>query len=175
MQGNWKISCTSWSNDQERSAKAINRTADVSRLSKEGQPYAEVGEGRAHAGENVVRSHMPATQSGTRMPQDWTVCEQAASVRKQERFTALLHHVTLNLLRDSFYALKHQASPGADGVTWQEYEAGLESRICDLHSGLHRATYRAHRRDESTYRRLMGGNARRASQHSRTRSFNRLL
>jgi len=67
---------------------------------------------------------------------------QAASVRKQERFTALLHHVTLNLLRDSFYALKRQASPGVDGVTWQEYEAGLESRLSDLHSRVHRGAYR---------------------------------
>jgi RNA-directed DNA polymerase len=47
-----------------------------------------------------------------------------------------LNHVTLNLLRDSFYALKRQASPGVDGVTWQEYETGLEGRLCDLHSRL---------------------------------------
>ena len=68
---------------------------------------------------------------------------QAASVRKQERFTALLHHVTLNLLRDSFFALKRQASPGVDGVTWQEYEAGLEDRLIDLHSRVHCGAYRA--------------------------------
>jgi retron-type reverse transcriptase len=68
---------------------------------------------------------------------------QAARERKQERFTALLHHVTLNLLRDSFYALKRQAAPGVDGVTWQEYEAGLEGRLFDLHSRVHRGAYRA--------------------------------
>jgi retron-type reverse transcriptase len=68
---------------------------------------------------------------------------QVASARKQERFTALLHHVTLNLLRDSFYALKRQAAPGVDGVTWQEYEAGLEGRLGDLHSRVHRGAYRA--------------------------------
>jgi hypothetical protein len=51
---------------------------------------------------------------------------QAAKDRKQERFTALLHHVSITLLRDSFYALKRQASPGVDNVTWQEYETGLE-------------------------------------------------
>jgi hypothetical protein len=38
------------------------------------------------------------------------------------RFTALLHHLTVGLLRDSFYALKRKAAPGVDGVTWQEYE-----------------------------------------------------
>jgi retron-type reverse transcriptase len=68
---------------------------------------------------------------------------QAASERKQERFTALLHHLSLNLLRDSFYALKRKASPGVDGVTWLEYETGLEGRLSDLHSRVHRGAYRA--------------------------------
>jgi retron-type reverse transcriptase len=69
--------------------------------------------------------------------------QQAARARKQERFTALLHHLTVNLLRDSFYALKRQAAPGVDGVTWQEYEAGLEGRLADLHNRVHRGAYQA--------------------------------
>jgi hypothetical protein len=52
------------------------------------------------------------------------------------RFTALLHHVTIHLLRDSFYALKQQAAPGVDGVTWKEYEAGVEGRLAELRSRL---------------------------------------
>jgi RNA-directed DNA polymerase len=68
---------------------------------------------------------------------------QAARARKQERFTTLLHHLSVGLLRDSFYALKRQASPGVDGVTWQEYETGLEDRLVDLHSRVHRGAYRA--------------------------------
>ena len=68
---------------------------------------------------------------------------KAAKERKQERFTALLHHLTVGLLRDSFYALQRQASPGIDGVTWQEYETGLEDRLVDLHSRVHRGAYRA--------------------------------
>jgi hypothetical protein len=68
---------------------------------------------------------------------------QAATERKQERFTALLHHLSLSLLRDSFYALKRQASPGIDRVTWQEYETGLEDRLRDLHSRVHGGAYRA--------------------------------
>jgi retron-type reverse transcriptase len=68
---------------------------------------------------------------------------QAAKERKQERFTALLHHLSVGLLRDSFYALQRQASPGIDGVTWQEYETGLEDRLVDLHSRVHRGAYRA--------------------------------
>jgi group II intron reverse transcriptase/maturase len=59
------------------------------------------------------------------------------------KFTALLHHLTVTLLRDSFYALKRKAAPGVDGVTWQEYETGLEGRLADLHSRVHRGAYRA--------------------------------
>jgi retron-type reverse transcriptase len=68
---------------------------------------------------------------------------QAAKDRKQERFTALLHHLSVALLRDSFYALKRQASPGVDGMRWQEYETGLEDRLTGLHSRVHRGVYRA--------------------------------
>jgi group II intron reverse transcriptase/maturase len=59
------------------------------------------------------------------------------------RFTALLHHITPELLRVSFYDLKRKAAPGVDGVTWQEYETGLEGRLADLHERIHRGTYRA--------------------------------
>ena len=148
MHENREISCTSWSNDQDRSAKAINRTADVNVQEKsdcaavpvnqpnnEGQqPSAEAGEGRAQTEENTVQSHMRPTQSGKGMSHGLHGVRQAARERKQERFTALFHHLSVRLLRDSFYALKRQASPGVDGVTWQEYETGLEDRLTDLHS-----------------------------------------
>jgi retron-type reverse transcriptase len=68
---------------------------------------------------------------------------QAAKKRKQEKFTALLHHLTLDLLRDSYYALRRQAAPGMDGVTWQEYETELAGRLADLHSQVHRGAYQA--------------------------------
>ena len=59
------------------------------------------------------------------------------------KFTALLHHVTVELLRESYYGLKRQAAPGVDGVTWQEYGEGLEERLADLHGRIHRGAYRA--------------------------------
>jgi|SRR6516165_6395555 len=152
MHENREISCTSWSADQDRSAKAINRTADTNvqeksdcavlpgnQPNKEGKPSAEAGEGRAQTQENIGQSHMRPTQSGKRMSQGLSGVRKAARERKQERFTALLHHLSVGLLRDSFYALKRQASPGIDGVRWQEYEAGLEDRLTDLHS---RASWR---------------------------------
>src|SRR5712692_4872302 len=156
MHENREISCTSWSSDQDRSAEAINRTADmhvheksdcavvpVNRPNKEGQLSAEVGEGRAQTKENIVQSHMHPTQSGSGMSQGLHGVRKAAKGRKQERFTALLHHLTVGLLRDSFHALQRKASPGVDGVTWQEYETGLEDRLVDLHIRVHRGGYRA--------------------------------
>ena len=156
MHENREISCTSCSKEQDRSAKAINRTADmhvqeksdcavvaVNLSNKEVQASAESGEGRAQTKENIVQSHKLPTQSGKGLSQGLRGVRQAARERKQERFTALLHHLNIGLLRDSFYALKRQASPGIDGVTWQEYETGLEDRLIDLLSRVHRGVYRA--------------------------------
>jgi RNA-directed DNA polymerase len=84
----------------------------------------EPGEKRVRAKENIVLSNTNPTQSGERVSQGLSGVRQAARKRKQERFTALLHHVSVDLLRDSYCALKGQAAPGVDGVTWQEYETG---------------------------------------------------
>jgi RNA-directed DNA polymerase len=157
MHENREISGGSRSNqDRDRSEKAICRTADrhapeksdhavvpMNLSNKEEQSSAEIGEGRVWAKENIAQSNTSPTQSGKRVSQGLRGVRQAAKARKQERFTALLHHVTINLLRDSFYALKRKAAPGVDGVTWKEYETGLEGRIVDLHSRVHRGTYRA--------------------------------
>ena len=68
---------------------------------------------------------------------------QAARRNKRLRFTALLHHITPELLTTSFYALKRQASAGVDGVTWKEYESLLPERIPKLHRAIHTGAYRA--------------------------------
>src|SRR5438876_1145110 len=156
MHENREISSTPWSDDQGRSAKATSRTVDmyvpeksdcvvvpVNQPNKGGQSSAEAGEGRAQTKENIVQSHMHPTQSGKRMSQGLDGVRKVAKERKQERFTALLHHLNVDLLRDSFYALQRKASPGVDGVTWQEYETGLENRLVDLHGRIHRGAYRA--------------------------------
>jgi RNA-directed DNA polymerase len=103
----------------------------------------EEGEGREQTRENTSRSHTPSTQSEVGVSQGLRGVREAARERKQERFTALLHHLSVDLLRESFYVLKRQAAPGVDGVTWQEYETGLADRLIDLHSRVHRGAYRA--------------------------------
>jgi len=67
----------------------------------------------------------------------------AARKDKRKRFTALMHHITLDSLRESFMHLQRGASPGIDGVTWQQYSQGLENRLRDLLERVHRGTYRA--------------------------------
>lgn len=90
-----------------------------------------------------MESNTRLTQSGERVPQGLRGVRERARKNKQERFTALLHHVTPALLRDSFFTLKRKAAPGVDGVTWQEYATGLEDRLKDLHSRVHRGAYQA--------------------------------
>ena len=108
-----------------------------------GRPAEEAVERRAGAEGN-------ASQHSTHRAQDWVSVSQAlgrvrqaARHRKKERFTALLHHVTPDLLRTSFFALERRAAPGVDGLTWQAYEGDLDGRIEDLHQRVHRGAYRA--------------------------------
>jgi RNA-directed DNA polymerase len=91
-----------------------------------------------------------AGQQSTRRAQDRESVSQAlervrtaARQRKKERFTALLHHVDRAMLRTAFYAMKRDAAPGVDGVTWQTYEQDLNQRIEDLHARVSRGAYRA--------------------------------
>jgi len=77
------------------------------------------------------------------MSQGLNGVRERARKNKQERFTALLHHVSVELLRESYYGLKRKAAPGVDGVTWKEYEPGVEDRLKDLHGRVHRGAYRA--------------------------------
>jgi retron-type reverse transcriptase len=115
----------------------------MNRPNKDGKPSAEGEEGRSMIKENASQSRTSSTQSETSVSKGLEGVRRAAKENKETRFTALLHHMTVNLLRDSFYALKRRAAPGVDGVTWQDYEAGLEDRLADLHGRVHRGAYRA--------------------------------
>ncbi|APR78606.1 Retron-type RNA-directed DNA polymerase [Minicystis rosea] len=59
------------------------------------------------------------------------------------KFTALLHHLTIDRLRDAYLALQRRAAPGVDGVTWAAYGEDLEARLADLHARVHGGAYRA--------------------------------
>jgi RNA-directed DNA polymerase len=115
----------------------------VNGSNKDGRPSAESGEGRPLTKENTKQSHTSPTQRGGSVSQRLSGVRKAAKERKKEKFTALLHHLTVPLLADSFYSLKRKAAPGVDGVRWEEYELGLEDRLKDLHSRVHRGAYQA--------------------------------
>ena len=110
---------------------------------KDGKPLAENEEERPLIKENARQPNTCSTQSEKRVSQGLAGVRKAARENKEMKFTALLHHLTADLLRESFYALKRKAAPGVDGVTWQEYETGLEDRLVDLHGRVHRGAYRA--------------------------------
>lgn len=63
---------------------------------------------------------------------------QAAQTDRQARFTALLHHVTVDRLREAYRAIRPGAAPGVDGVTWGDYGEGLEDNLQDLHARVQR-------------------------------------
>ncbi|MCP4386468.1 MAG: hypothetical protein GY798_34510 [Hyphomicrobiales bacterium] len=105
---------------------------------------AELVEPRGEAKGNTERQSMLRTPSRAGMSQALDRVRQTAREKRKERFTALLHHVTVDLLRWSYERLARQAAPGVDGVTWQDYgKDGLEHKLADLHDRVHRGAYRA--------------------------------
>ena len=86
---------------------------------KVGQPAAEWVEPRAGAEGNTDQPNTRRTQSRGSVSQGLDRVRQIAKLRPKEKFTALLHHVTIGLLRDAFLALKRRAAPGVDGLTWR--------------------------------------------------------
>src|ERR1700686_1712714 len=116
-------------------------TVPMNHSNKTGKPVAESEEGRPLIKENTHQSSALSTQSEARVSQGLAGVRKAARERKEMKFTALLHHLTVELLRESFYALKRKAAPGVDGTRWQEYATGLEGQLADLHSRVHRGSY----------------------------------
>ena len=110
---------------------------------KPGQPGAEAVEGRDGAKGTAGRQSTGRTQSRETVSQALACVREAAKRNRRERFTSLMHHVTPALLAWAFQQLKPQAAPGIDGVTWEEYAAGLDANIDDLHSRVMRGAYQA--------------------------------
>lgn len=68
---------------------------------------------------------------------------QAARQKKDVQFTALLHHITIELLEQSYFSLKQNSAPGLDGVTWRTYGDNLLEKLTALHNRIHQGSYRA--------------------------------
>lgn len=100
-------------------------------------------EGRPPTRENIGQPAATRTQSRNIASRGLDGVREAARKDKKVRFTALLHHVTVDLLRASYYELKRHAAPGVDGVTWQQYGTELEAHLRDLQDRVQRGAYRA--------------------------------
>ncbi len=104
---------------------------------------AEVVEGRGPAEGNAASEPRPGRSAGLGVSSDLDRVRQVAREDKDVRFTALLHHVTVDRLREAYRAVSPNAAAGVDGVTWRDYGADLEANLSDLHVRVHRGAYRA--------------------------------
>jgi RNA-directed DNA polymerase len=104
---------------------------------------AEPVEPRAETKGNADQQSTCRTQSRVSVSQALERIRKVARERKKERFTALFHHISDELLGDAFYELKEDAAPGVDRLTWQDYEANIDRNIEDLHDRVQRGAYRA--------------------------------
>ena len=130
--------------DREKSHSAIvaakpTNKAEATSVADAAEPV----EPRAGTKRNVGEQSTHRTQGWVRVTQALDRVRQAARLRKEEKFTALFHHLSLDLFREAFFALKRDAAPGVDGLTWRTYEADLERNLTDLHSRVQRGAYRA--------------------------------
>jgi RNA-directed DNA polymerase len=126
--------------DTEKSDSAV---VAVKSANKAGQPAAEPMERRAEAKGSAGQQSTRRAQDRASVSQALDRIRQAARQRKKEKFTALFHHLSQETLRTAFFALKREAAPGVDGLTWRDYEADLDRRIEDLHARVQRGAYQA--------------------------------
>ncbi len=98
------------------------------------QSAAEPVEPRAEAKGIASQQSTCRAQDRESVSQALERIRQAARQRKKEKFTALFHHLTIDLLEDAFDELKEDAAAGVDGLTWKEYDANLERNLEELHT-----------------------------------------
>src|SRR5881296_3494444 len=103
---------------------------------------AEPVERRAGAKGNAGQQSTRRTQSRESVSQALERIRKVARERKKERFTALFHHISIDLLGRSFFELKEDAAPGVDRLMWKDYEADLERNLEDLHNRVQSGAYR---------------------------------
>lgn len=104
--------------------------------------FTEGVEGRPLTKGNTYQSPAARTQSRGPASRGLERGRHAAKRDKHRRFTALFHHLTPQLLCESFYMLERQAAAGVDGVTWDSYKANLGEHLRALHARLHQGRYR---------------------------------
>src|SRR5262245_36549374 len=123
--------------------KSDTAVVAVKPTNKAGATAAESVEPRAGTKRNAGGQSTHRTLSRVRVTQALDRVRQAARQGRKEKFTALLHHLSIDLLWEAFLALKRDAAPGVDDLTWRTYAADLERNLTALHARVHRGAYRA--------------------------------
>src|ERR1700694_3872246 len=123
--------------------KSDGRVVPEKLPNKPGEPGAEAVEESRPAKGNAASESRPGRSAGLGVSNDLDRVRQVARGDKDVRFTALLHHVTVDRLREAYRAIRPGAAPGVDGVTWKDYGLDLEENLRDLHARVHRGAYRA--------------------------------
>lgn len=113
------------------------------RANKRGRPRAESVERRERAEGSTSEQRTRRTLSRASVSQRLARVREGARHGRKERFTALMHHLTLEVLAAAFGWLKRTAAAGIDNVTWQDYAQHREANLVDLHARLYRRAYRA--------------------------------
>lgn len=125
--------------DREKSDSPI---VAVKPANEGGKLPKEQVERRGEAEGNAFEPSMPRTLNRTGVTAGLERVRLRAKVKNKEKFTALLHHVTIERLQNAYSCLKRDAAAGVDGVTWDEYGNGLDRRIAELCTRVHRGSYR---------------------------------
>jgi RNA-directed DNA polymerase len=129
--------------DREKSDAAIVAEKPANKARASIAAAAEPVEPRAATKRNANEQSTRRTLGRKRVSQALGRVRQAARLGKKEKFTALHHHLSTDLLREAFYALKRGAAPGVDDLTWTTYATDLERNLTDLHARVHSGAYRA--------------------------------
>ncbi len=127
-------------NRQEKSDPATVAGKPTNEAERSG---SEPVEPRAGTEGNANQQSTDRAQHRDAVSQALERIRQAARRNKKEKFTALLHHISVELLETAFLEQRKDAAPGIDGVTWRDYEADLERKLADLYARVQSGAYRA--------------------------------
>jgi group II intron reverse transcriptase/maturase len=122
--------------------KPANKAEQPTVEASAGASAAEPVEPRAWTKGNADQHSTCRAQNRVSVEQALERIRKVARERKKERFTALFHHISIELLEQSFFELEENAAPGVDRLTWTDYEADLECQFEDLHDRVQRGAYR---------------------------------
>jgi hypothetical protein len=145
--GQWGTAGAHWEGEEPKPVMHGREKSDLAIVAKKSAnaaaQAAEWAEPRAGAEENANWQSTCRAQDRESVSQALERVRTVAQAKEKERFTALLHHINPAMLRTAFFALKRDAAPGVDGVTWTDYEADLDGNIAALHKKVHSGAYRA--------------------------------